>query len=108
MTAAWAPLQPRHGKDYSMFMMFGYVHGGYLVMRTTLSPDVLDDVGRLHASSCSTSRRGRKWTTSTRRMYESIQGPKRVAAEAVARPLTVQPSMHSTEDPSSKRPVARV
>jgi hypothetical protein len=39
-------------------------------------------------------------------MDESGRGPRR--AEAIARPLLVQPSMDSTECSSSKRPVARV
>jgi hypothetical protein len=46
--------------------------------------------------------------TSARRKNESIQGPNRAVAEAEDRPLMIQPSMHSTEYPSSKRRVARV
>jgi hypothetical protein len=45
---------------------------------------------------------------SARRMDEFGQGPKRALAEAVAHPLKIQPGIHSTGDPSSKRPVARI
>ncbi len=51
-----------------------------------------------------------KGNNSARQMDESGLGPKRAVAEAkaIARPLKNQPGIHSTEDSSSKRPVARV
>jgi hypothetical protein len=41
-------------------------------------------------------------------MDESGQGPKKAVAQAIAPLLKIQPSIHNTEESSSKRPVARV
>ncbi len=44
----------------------------------------------------------------TRHLDKSGQGPKRAVAEAVAHLLIIQPGIHNTVEPSSKRPFARV
>ncbi len=41
MAETWAPL---HSKEHILVMVFGYTHGGYLMVRMTPSPDFEDDV----------------------------------------------------------------
>jgi hypothetical protein len=48
------------------------------------------------------------WVTPRQRMDKSGQGPKRAIAGHIAHLLEVQPSICSTEDSSSRRPIARV
>jgi hypothetical protein len=52
MAATWAPYNPGAVKNTNLIMMFGYPHGGYLMARTTPSPDIEDDDDRCHARSC--------------------------------------------------------
>jgi hypothetical protein len=70
-------------------MMLGYAHASFLRAKTTPGRSGYEDK--------------EKQDDPGRRMDESGQAPKR----AMARPLKIQPGIQSTEDSSSKRPVAR-
>jgi hypothetical protein len=58
-------------KKTNLIMTFGYARGGYLMAKTTPSPDFDDDDDRRHAESALTARRGRM--TFNRHMNEPIQ-----------------------------------
>jgi hypothetical protein len=76
-------------------MMFGYGHGGYLMVRTIPSADVEDDDDGCHARSCRSCRRRRgDVLRQAHGLDESDQqGPNRALAEVVAHPLRIQPSI---------------
>ncbi len=82
-------------------MMLSYVHGDHLMAKTT--PSLMSGTKMTSATSEAVVPSGEGQRTD-----ESGQGPRRAVAEAVVRPLGVQPCMYITsEESSSKRPVAR-
>jgi hypothetical protein len=98
------PDNPGTAKNMSLFMVCGYTHGGYLMVRTAPSPDVEGEDDVHNARICRTSHQ--RQMTSAWLMDKSGQGPKRAAvAEAKAIALGIQQYIHSTEDSSYKKPV---
>ncbi len=99
---------PGAAKNMNLFMVSGYAQDGYSMAKTTPSTDVEDDDGERHTElglKLPSARLG--WSSSKRHISESSQGPRRAIAEAVARPLGVQPSINITVVSSSKRPAVR-
>jgi hypothetical protein len=85
-------------------MMLGYARAGFLRGKDNSLPNVEDNDDERHIKGRRSGHEDKaKQDDPGRQMDESGQRSKR----AIARPLKIQPGIHSTEDSSSKRPVAR-
>ncbi len=89
----------------NLVMMFGHAHGRYLMVKTALSSV---KTSAMPGAADQPLKMRRRQATSARSIDESNQGPRRAVAIAIARPLRIQPGIHSIEDSSSKWPVNRI
>jgi hypothetical protein len=89
--------------------MFHYTHDGYLMARTSLSPDVENDDGGNYAATLQIQhqRQGHDGTTLVRCMDESGQDRIGAVAVPIASPLGVQQDIHRLYIPPPNRSTSR-